>query len=188
MSRRLTLPTLLAIAALTGPFGVVAQPTEHADPSRAAILAAARSVIGQARYATFTTLDERGAPQSRIVDPFPPEDELTIWVATNGRTRKVGQIARDGRVTLTYFDREAQHYATVAGTATLVRDLAARAARWKAEWAPFYPNGYRGDDYLLIRIEPIRVEVVAPELGMKNDPTTWRPVTLELRTSSPGRR
>jgi general stress protein 26 len=114
------------------------------------------------------------------VDPFPPEQELTIWVATNSRTRKAAQLARDGRVTLTYFDRAAEHYVTIAGTATLVRDLAARAARWKDEWKAFYENTYRGDDYLLIRIEPQRVEVVAPSLGFNNDPNTWRPVTLEF--------
>jgi general stress protein 26 len=157
-----------------------AQPAAPAAPSREAILAAAKSIIKTARYATLTTLDESGGPAARIVDPFPPEQELTIWVATNSRTRKAAQLARDGRVTLTYFDRAAEHYVTIAGTATLVRDLAARAARWKDEWKAFYENTYRGDDYLLIRIEPQRVEVVAPSLGFNNDPNTWRPVTLEF--------
>ncbi len=81
-----------------------AQPAAPAAPSREAILAAAKSIIKTARYATLTTLDESGAPAARIVDPFPPEQELTIWVATNSRTRKAAQLARDGRVTLTYFD------------------------------------------------------------------------------------
>jgi general stress protein 26 len=154
----------------------------QATPSRAAILAAARVVVDRARYATFGTLDERGAPQARIVDPFSPEDEFTIWVATNSRSRKVEQIARDPRVVLTYLDRVAQHYVTIVGTAVVVRDLAARAARWKEEWAPFYADGYRGDDYVLLRVIPVRLEIVAPELGMINDPTTWRPVVLELRS------
>jgi general stress protein 26 len=157
-----------------------AQPAAPAAPSREATLAAAKSIIKTARYATLTTLDESGGPAARIVDPFPPEQELTLWVATNSRTRKAAQLARDGRVTLTYFDRAAEHYVTIAGTATLVRDLAARAARWKDEWKAFYENTYRGDDYLLIRIEPQRVEVVAPSLGLNNDPKTWRPVTLEF--------
>ena len=175
-------PTVFALLVIAGS-AVTAGPRAGqapASPSKPAILTAARGIIAAARYATFITLDEGGAPQSRIVDPFPPEDELTIWVATNARSRKVGQIARDGRVTLTYFDRAAEHYVTVLGRAVLVRDPAARAAHWKDEWASFYPNGYRGDDYLLIRVNPIRLEVVAPELGMTNDPTTWRPVTLDL--------
>jgi general stress protein 26 len=158
-----------------------AQGVQPAAPSRAAVVAAARTVIAKARYATFTTLDDRGGPQARIVDPFAPEDELTIWVATNSRSRKVGQIARDGRVTLTYFDRGAEQYVTIVGAATIVRDLQARETHWKEEWKAFYQNGFRGDDYLLIRIEPIQLEVVAPGLGMNNDPVTWRPVTIEMR-------
>ena len=157
--------------------------TQPAVPSREAVVAAARTVIAKARYATFTTLDERGAPQARIVDPFAPEGELTVWIGTNSRSRKVGQVSRDERVTLTYFDREAQHYVTIVGMATLVRDLTAREAHWKDEWKGFYPNGFRGDEYLLIRVDPIQLEVVAPGLGMTNDPVTWRPVTVEMRRS-----
>ena len=180
MSRAWSWLALLITIAVLPVAPTDAQPAA-ASPSRAAIVAAARTVIARARYATFATLDDRGAPQARIVDPFAPEDELTIWVATNSRSRKVGQIARDGRVTLTYFDRGVEHYTTIVGTATIVRDLAARAAHWKEEWKAFYEDGYRGDDYLLIRIDPIQLEVVAPGLGMINDPVTWRPVTVELR-------
>jgi general stress protein 26 len=180
MPRVASLLALAAVAVASDAMWLAAaQPSS--PPARAAILTAARTIIANARYATFVTLDERGVPQARIVDPFPPENELTLWVATNARSRKAGQIARDSRVTLTYFDRNAQHYVTVLGSAVLVRDLAARAARWKDEWAPFYPKGFRGDDYLLIRVDPNRIEVVAPELGMTNDPVTWRPVTLDLR-------
>ena len=180
MARHAIASSILLVT--VGALGLGAQaPGAPAAPARASIIAAARTVIDKARYATMTTLDESGAPAARIVDPFPPEQDLTIWVATNSRTRKAAQLARDGRVTLTYFDRTAEQYVTVAGTATLVRDPAARAEHWKDEWKAFYENTFRGDDYLLIRIDPHRVEVVAPTLGMNNDPKTWRPVTLELR-------
>ncbi len=39
----------------------------------------------------------------------------------------------------------------------------------------------RGGDYLLIRVEPSRLEVVSAAFGMTNDPATWRPVVLDLR-------
>jgi general stress protein 26 len=179
---RLSRPWIALVAAVLVLAPIAsAQPAAPAAPSRDAIVAAAKGIMKAARYATLTTLDEAGAPAARIVDPFPPEQELTIWVATNSRTRKAAQLARDGRVTLTYFDRAAEHYVTVAGTATLVRDLAARAAHWKDEWKAFYEDAYRGDDYLLIRIDPRRVEVVAPSLGFNNDPKSWKPVTLEFR-------
>lgn len=183
MSRcSIALSILLSLAMVQG-LEAQARVAQPAVPSREAVVTAARTVIAKARYATFTTLDERGAPQARIVDPFAPEGELTIWVGTNSRSRKVGQVSRDGRVTLTYFDRDGQHYVTIVGTATIVRDLAAREAHWKDEWKAFYPNGFRGDEYLLIRVDPIQLEVVAPGLGMNNDPVTWRPVTVDMRRS-----
>ncbi|MGQ0736927.1 MAG: pyridoxamine 5'-phosphate oxidase family protein [Acidobacteriota bacterium] len=171
---------LLAVALVPSqtPPGL-AQPTAR-EPSRAEIVAAARTIASKARYATFVTLDETGHPQSRIVDPFVPEGEFTIWIATNARTRKVAQLGRDSRVTLTYFDREAEHYVTVLGVAALVRDPAEKAKRWKAEWAAFYKDGPRGDDYLLIRVRPTRLEVVAPSLGIDTDPVTWRPAVVEM--------
>lgn len=171
--------TVLVSIAVATEIGARAQPA--ATQSRTTVVAAARAIMAKARYATFTTLDERGAPLSRIVDPFPPEGELTVWIGTNSRTRKVEQIARDGRVTLTYFDRDAQHYVTVVGTAAVVRDLPSREKRWKPEWKSFYPNGPRGDDYVLIRVDPIQLEVVAPSIGITNDPVTWRPVTVDMR-------
>ncbi len=40
---------------------------------------------------------------------------MVVWLATNPRTRKVAEIRRNPRVTLYYFDREAQAYVTIFG-------------------------------------------------------------------------
>jgi hypothetical protein len=133
-------------------------PPPAPPPSRDAILAASRTIITGARYATLVTVADAGQPDARIVDPFAPESDFTIWVATNSASRKAAQLARDSRVTLVYFDATSKSYVTVKGTATLVRD-----------------------DYLLVRITPDTLEVVSVALGMINDPATWRPVTLKLR-------
>lgn len=150
------------------------------SPTRAEILAAAETIIARARYATFITLDGSGHPQARIVDPFPPERDLAIWIGTNARSRKVAQVEADARVTLSYFDAEGQGYVTLPGTAQVVRDAAEKARRWKDEWEAFYEDRNRGDDYLLIRVVPARLEIVSEALGMRNDPETWRPVLLDL--------
>jgi len=160
---------------------VAGQTAPGAPPTREQIVSAARTIIGNARYATFVTLDADGHPQARIVDPFEPEGDLAIWVATNARSRKVGQVAASSKATLLYFDPAGQNYVTVIGNATLVRDAAEKATRWKEEWAAFYKDRNKGDDYVLIRITPTRLEVVSEALGMRNDPETWRPVVLELK-------
>ncbi|MEW6320409.1 MAG: pyridoxamine 5'-phosphate oxidase family protein [Acidobacteriota bacterium] len=170
------------VAACVASIAIAGAQTAPAAPhTRDAIVSAARSVVATARYATLVTLDATGQPQARIVDPFAPEDDLAIWVATNPLSRKVGEIAADPRVTLLYFDSASESYVTVIGSARLVRDPAEKAKRWKPEWAGFYKDANRGDDYLLIRIDVSRLEVVAAALGMTNDPATWRPVVLDLR-------
>lgn len=143
--------------------------------------------MAAARYATLITLDNTGHPQSRIVDPFAPEEDLTVWVATNARSRKVAQIEADGRVTMTWFDAAGQGYVTILGTARAVGDPAEKARWWKPEWEKFYSDRNKGDDYLLIRVTPRRLEVVSEKLGMLNDPATWRPIVVDLPVVADGK-
>lgn len=169
----------IAVAALLALMPALSAQT--AAPSREAALAAARQVIAAARYATFATIDEVGGyPHSRVVDPFEPEADFTIWIGTNAETRKVREIARNPRVSLLYFDAPREHYVSITGVATLVRDAGEKARRFKPEWKAFYRNGSAGDDYVLIKVAPTRLEIVAESLGMKSDPATWRPLTISL--------
>lgn len=158
------------------------QQTPAAPPTRDAILTASRTIISNARYATLVTAStEPGSPDARIVDPFTPDPDLTIWFATNPKSRKVAELAKDPHVTLLYFDAQAKGYVTLKGTATLVRDAGAKAARWKDDWMGMYADKNRGDDYLLVKVVPDTLEVVSVALNMINDPATWKPVTLKLR-------
>lgn len=176
----MTARTALAAVALLAPALVAA-----AQPAPDDILKASRTVIAQARYATLVTVDDAGQPQARIVDPFPPEDDFTIWVGTSALTRKVGQVERNPRVSLLYFDASRQAYVSIAATAAIVRDPAEKARHWKAAWEGFYKGGSSSEQYVLVRIVPARIEVVAAHLGMTSDPATWRPVGVDLSKPRP---
>ena len=132
----------------------------------------------KARYCAFVTMGEDGYPQARVVDPFSPDEDMTIWVGTNPLTRKVAQIKRNPHVTLFYFHTASYGYVTVLGQAVLVADPAEKAKRWKAEWSGLYKD--RETDYLLIKVKPVRLEVLSPAHGLMSDPKTWRPVMLDL--------
>jgi general stress protein 26 len=149
-------------------------------PSRAEVIAAARDVMEKAAYSTFITIGEDGQPQARVVDPTLPDLNLTIWIGTNSVTRKVKDIQRDPRVTLLYFHAASASYVTVLGRAALVTDAGEKERRWKASWAPFYPNGFRGTDFTLIRVTPSRLEISSPSRKMMSDPKTWLPVVIDL--------
>ena len=146
-------------------------------------MAAATALIARTPFATFTTVGEDGAPQSRIVEPFPLEDGFNVWIATNGATRKIRQIERDPRVTVLYFDQPGLGYVSLVGTAAIVRDPAEKAKRWKDSWVGFYKDRNRGDDYTLIRVTPTRLEISSPGQNMNNDPVTWQPVTVAIGKS-----
>lgn len=146
--------------------------------SREALLAAARDVIAAARYATLITLDAAGHPQARAIDPFTPDDDFVVWIGTNRRTRKVGEILRDPRVTLYYFDELSAAYVTIRGTARVVTDPEDTARRWKPEWEAYYPD--RAADYVLIAVTPRRLEIVSEQLGIVGDPLTWAPPAVEF--------
>lgn len=152
-----------------------------APPSRSAIVSAAHTIIANARYATLVTASPTTSPDARIVDPFAPEGELTIWFATNAASRKVTELKKDPHVTLLYFDAANKGYVTIKGTATLVTSAAEKKKRWKDEWTGMWAKKNEGDDYVLVRVDPHTIEVVSVALGMNNDPVTWRPVTLTIK-------
>jgi general stress protein 26 len=177
---RALLSTLGLLTVLGARTPLLAQVAQGDTPPRAQVIAAAKDIMQAARYGTLVTIGPDGQPQARIVDPFPPDSDLTIWIATNPLTRKVQEIRRDPRVTLLYFNPGTFEYVTVLGTAVLDADSLHRAAHWKPEWARLYRDQNRGEDYLLLRVRPSRLEVVSASRGMHNDPQTWRPVILAV--------
>ena len=152
----------------------------QADPTQEQILSAARQIMISAHYCTLITLDAEGHPQARVMDAFEPEPGLSVWFGTNSITRKVGELSRDSRMTLSYFDRDDPGYVTLLGEARLVTDPDEKAARWKEEWQAFYPDGPSSEDYMLIEFRPFRIEVMSIKHAIASDPQGWKPAFVEL--------
>jgi general stress protein 26 len=168
---------LIVLLLLFAAPAVSAQDTKR-PLSRAELITAARETMSAARYCALITQDSSGRPQARTLDPFPPDENMVVWLGTNPRSRKVAAIRRNPRVTLYYFDREAQAYVTIYGIARLINDPKAKLKWWKDEWKDFYPNRTR--DFLLIRVTPEQLEVVNVTKGIVGDPHTWKPPTVKF--------
>jgi len=170
----------LLTAVLLIPLTGVAQEKIPEDFSRDTLIKAAREIMTSAGTCALITLDEEGRPRVRAMDPFIPQNDLTVWFGTNSKSRKVQQIKEDPRVTLYYLDRDTSGYVMIYGTAQIVDDPKEKAKRWKKEWETFYPN--RSEDYLLIKVSPGWMEVISYSRGIFANPITWEPPKVNFES------
>lgn len=140
------------------------------------LLQAAKEIMNEAGLCALITLDAEGRPRVRAMDPFKPENDMVVWLATNPKSRKVSQIQNDRRVTLYYMDKDNSGYVMIHGHAQLVNDKKEKERRWKKGWKKFYPN--REDGYLLIQVIPNWLEIVSNTRGIVGNSTTWLPDTV----------
>ena len=129
--------------------------------------------MSSVKACALITLDEENRPRVRAMDPFLPESDFTVWFGTNPNSRKVAQIKNNSKVTLYYLEKGSTGYVMIHGNATLVNNQEEKDTRWKEEWEAFYPN--RTEDYLLIKVTPIWMEVVSYTYNILGDPVIWEP-------------
>lgn len=141
----------------------------------ALILETAKASIRSAEYCMLITLGEEGEPNARLVQPFEPEEDMTIWVGTWSKSRKVKEIQKDQRVTLAFHDKEGTAYVTLLGTAQIEKDTNLKRKYWREEWIGFIPQGPDGDEYVLVKFMPIRIELMSFSRGVLPQPYGLRP-------------
>ncbi|MFC2163829.1 pyridoxamine 5'-phosphate oxidase family protein [Acidobacteriota bacterium] len=131
------------------------------DLSKENILDTVKTVIKASKYSFLITLDESGQPQARVMEPFEPEQDMTIWFGTHKQTRKVKQIQKNSRATVTYSDNKGMDYVTLLGEVRLVDDPKLKKKIWNKSWKMFYPGGAEDENYILIEFIPHRIEVMS---------------------------
>jgi len=172
-----------AFAVLCSAGHALGQPASRPVPDRAALVAAARDIMTAQTYCALITLDAAGRPQVRTMNPFAPDEDMTVWIATNTNTRKAEEIRRDPRVTLYYADdAKPTGYVAMTGRATLVSDMDEIRKRHRAYWDQAFP-GLK--DLVLIKVVPERIDVVNYKAGALNDPSGWRSPSIVFDTRAP---
>ncbi len=143
------------------------------DSVNTKLMNAAREIMAASGTCALITIDNEGRSRVRVMDPFLPESDFTVWFGTNPKSRKVDQIKKDPRVTLYYFDPNASGYVMIHGIAQLVDDPKVKEEKWKAAWKLFYPEKPKG--YLLIKVSPEWMEIISYSHGIVGDSLTWEP-------------
>jgi len=152
---------------------------ESIDARHEAAIAAAREIMGLQKYCALITVDAAGQPQIRTMNPFPPEEDLTVWIATNSRCRKVQEIRDHSQVSLYYADHSnASGYVVLTGQAVLVDEMDEKLKRKRDYWDQSFPDW----NYLiLIKVVPEKLEVLNYERGFLNADVTWEIPMIELK-------
>jgi general stress protein 26 len=145
-------------------------------------LNAAREIIASTETCALITLDNEGRPRTRAMETLLPEEDFTIWLGTNPKSRKVSQIKKDPRATIYYLDKDESGYVILYGKAEIINNKKAKETHWKEEWKAFYPN--KEEDYVLIKFSPEWMEVVSNSRGIFGDSITWQPTKVFFDTKN----
>jgi general stress protein 26 len=165
------LPMLILV-----PFTSSGQTAALNDSIKIKYLSSAKEIMTSAGTCALITVDDESRPRVRTMDPFPPENDFTVWFGTNPGSRKVDQIKKNPKVTLYYLANGDSGYVMIQGNAEIVDNPSEKEKYWKTEWEAFYPN--KQEAYLLIKVTPVWLEVISYAHGIVGDSATWEPPTV----------
>ncbi|HCE56539.1 MAG TPA: hypothetical protein DER09_01780 [Prolixibacteraceae bacterium] len=145
---------------------------------RDSVLAGAKDVISQTTYCGLVTLDTAGLPQTRTMNPFPVKDDFVIWFATSRGSEKVKEIRHNPNVNVYFADHgKAIGYVSIAGKAEVIDDKEL-LVKMKREYWEGIPNWK--DIFVLIKINPVTMEVIDYKHGINNDPQTFKAPAIQF--------
>jgi len=138
-----------------------------------------KEMISNCYYGSFITIDQNGQPKTRVMEPFAPDENMEIWMATNPQSRKVKEIKNNSKTTLHYFDKNNMGYVSFYGNAYIINDDSIKATKWKKGWERFYKN--QKEDYMLIRFIPQSLELISISKGYTGNEKSWKPHIVLFR-------
>ena len=141
-------------------------------------LSAARSIMQGAEFCFLITHSRQGEMHARLMQPFQPEEDLSVWFGVSPKSRKVHEIEQNPLVTLTYHYPAEKAYVSVQGRATLHVDVPLRKQYWRESWFAFWPEGPEGDDFILIQVLPYQIDIMNFDQGITPEPFGLRPLIL----------
>ena len=78
------------ITLLSLPFSGLGQIAEQGSANAdQRLIEAAKEIMNSEGSCALISIDDEGIPRVRAMDPFAPEEDLTVWFGTNSKSRKV---------------------------------------------------------------------------------------------------
>ena len=135
----------------------------------AEVVAAARRVLATVPYGFFTTLGAAG-PSMRMVGCLGIDEDLRVTFGTGRHTRKAAELRANATAIYAAADLTTGAAVCLYGTATIDEDLSRRRSAWVPGLARFVPGGPEDPEFVLVLIDPDRVEVWSEQDRVHPDP------------------
>lgn len=110
-------------------------------------------LIAGAPVAMLTTIASDGSLRSRPMAALvPPSENGEVWFFTAENTPKTADIAGEHEVNLSYADPDKEHYVSLSGVASLVRDPDRARRAWTPAAKAWFPGGPEDPKLMLLRV------------------------------------
>ena len=120
----------------------------------------------------FTTIDEKGFPQTRAMDNlrskerFPKlanlfethKDDFRIILSTNTSSTKIKDIQKNPAVSAYYCIPREFRGVMFSGTVEVIQDSELKKEIWHDYWTRYYPKGILDPDYSVLDLYPEHVK------------------------------
>jgi general stress protein 26 len=115
-------------------------------------------LIREIETALCTSVNPDGSLHTRPVQTLEARDEGIVSFFTDWHSAKVAEFEQDGRVALSYADREKRTYVAIGGRARLFRDASHAERIWSLEQRAYYPDGPTDPRLAILQVTIERAE------------------------------
>jgi general stress protein 26 len=122
-------------------------------------LARLAALVRQMKVGMLTTLEADGSLRSRPLQTVEVDAEGRLWFFTEAHSPKSERIeAADHQVNLSYADPRDEDFASISGTARVVRDAERMRALWTPQLERWFPRGLEDPDLALLEVRIDKAE------------------------------
>lgn len=136
------------------------------------------TMLSRMKYCFLITHGKDKWCSARLVQPIVDTEKFIIWFGTNPTLRKVHEIKENPHVTVAISDIKEDASVILYGLAKIEQDEQIRRKKWMPSWRLFFPEGPSGEDYIVIRFEAKRIELMSFQRNIIPEPFGLKPFVL----------
>jgi general stress protein 26 len=122
-------------------------------------LARLAALVRQMKVGMLTTIEADGSLRSRPLETVEVDGEGRLWFFTQAHSPKSVRVeAADHQVSLSYADPRDEDFASISGTARVVRDKDKMRRLWSSDLGRWFPSGLDDPDLALLEVRIDKAE------------------------------